>query len=240
VSRAPLVLVTSIPRSVATTLGVEMDNATVHQRFGALIAAGGGIAVMSDAWGDPRALVERVDAVVLNGGSDVDPRRYGAPPLAATDPPDVRRDDFELGLVRAARERGLPLLGVCRGMHLLNVCRGGTLVQDLAARTDVEHYANDRHERPVHGLEIERGSALARAAGRLRTTVNSVHHQAIDALGTGLKVSARAPDGVIEAIEDESGLALGVQWHPEFLAGEAGDQQVGLFEALTRREETPR
>src|SRR5215218_4743676 len=112
----PLVLVTSIPRQVATRLPGTMANATVNQRFGWLIAEAGGIPVMADAWTEPDALVSRVDAIVLNGGIDVDPSRYGAVRGAGTDEPDPRRDDFELGLVGAAIEQRTPVLGVCRGM----------------------------------------------------------------------------------------------------------------------------
>jgi putative glutamine amidotransferase len=223
---APLVLVTSIPRSVRTTLGVDMDNATVNQRLGELVVAAGGVPIASDTWAEPETLLERVDALVLNGGGDIAPERYGAEPLEATDAPNRRRDDFELRLARGALERGLPVLGVCRGMQLLNVARGGTLVQDLDG--GVEHYARDAWDRPVHGVEVEPGSRLARAFhGRI--SVNSVHHQAVDRLGAGLHATAHAPDGVVEAIEDQAGLAVGVQWHPEFLSGPSGDDQVELF-----------
>jgi putative glutamine amidotransferase len=231
----PFVLVTSIPRSVQTTLGVAMDNATINQRFGALVVAAGGVPVATDAWAEPEALLERVDAVVLNGGSDVAPELYGAERLEATDAADPRRDDFELRLARAALEREVPVLGVCRGIQLLNVAHGGSLLQDLGGDTTIEHYAREEWDRPVHDVEIEPDSRLARVYGR-RTSVNSVHHQAVNRVGEGLRVCARAADGVIEGIEDERGLAIGVQWHPEFLAGPAGDEQVKLFrEVLSAR-----
>jgi putative glutamine amidotransferase len=232
----PLVLVTSIPRAVQTTLGVPMDNATINQRLGELVVAAGGVPVATDTWAEPETLLGRIDALVLNGGPDIGPVRYGAEPLAATDAPTPRRDDYELRLARGALERGLPVLGVCRGMQLLNVARGGTLVQDLAGEGGIEHYAREKWDRPVHDVELEPGSRLARACGGSGTTVNSVHHQAIDRLGTSLRATGRAADGVIEGIEDEQGLAVGVQWHPEFLAGAAGDDQVELFrEVLSAR-----
>jgi putative glutamine amidotransferase len=218
-----LVLVTSIPRSVRTTLGVDMDNATVNQRLAELVVAAGGVPVATDTWADPEALLERVDALVLNGGSDVAPNLYGAEPHEATGAPNARRDDFELRLARGALERQLPVLGVCRGMQVLNVARGGTLVQDLEGHNEREAW-----DRPVHEVEVEPGSRVARAFGG-RTAVNSVHHQAIDRLGSGLRATAHAPDGVIEAIEADDGLAVGVQWHPEFLTGPPGDDQVQLF-----------
>jgi putative glutamine amidotransferase len=229
---APLVLVTSIPRAVQTTLGVAMDNATINQRLGELVVAAGGVPVASDTWAEPEALLERVDALILNGGSDIAPELYGAEPLAATDAPNPRRDDFELRLARGAIARGLPVLGVCRGMQLLNVARGGTLLQDLGA----DHYIREAWDRPVHEVEVEPGSRLERVFADGRTTVNSVHHQAVARLGAGLRATARALDGVIEGIEDEDGRAVGVQWHPEFLTGQPGDDQVELFrEVLSDR-----
>lgn len=235
---APLVLVTSIPRAVQTTLGVAMDNATINQRLGQLVAAAGGVPVASDTWAEPEGLMERVDALILNGGSDVAPELYGAEPHAATDAPNPGRDDFELRLARGAMARGLPVLGVCRGMQLLNVARGGTLLQDLGAG-GIDHYVREAWDRPVHEVEVEPGSRLERVFADGRTNVNSVHHQAIDRLGAGLRVTARAADGVIEGIEDEDGLAVGVQWHPEFLAGRPGDEQVELFrEVLSARQPT--
>jgi putative glutamine amidotransferase len=231
-SRPPLVLVTSIPRSVRTAIGVDMDNATINQRLGELVTGAGGLPVASDAWSDPEVLADRVDAIVLNGGGDVAPERYGAERLPRTDPADERRDTFELGLVRAALDRGLPMLGICRGMQLLNVALGGTLVQDLAPVTSLEHEVADPWDRPVHDIEVEPGSLLARAVGASRARVNSAHHQAVDRLGDGLRVTARAPDGVIEAFEDERGLLFGVQWHPEFMAPGCAAEQEALFAAF--------
>jgi putative glutamine amidotransferase len=229
---APLVLVTSIPRSIPTTLPGLMANATVNQRFGVLIAEAGGIPIMSDAWSDPERLAERIDAVVLNGGIDVDPERYGAVRGSKTDEPDVPRDEFEFGLARAAIERGLPVLGVCRGMQLLNVALGGTLHQDLSAVTDLQHYVPDPYDRPAHAVELEPGSILARGFRSLRMLVNTVHRQGVDDLGDGLTVVARAPDGTVEAFEDAGRGVIGVQWHPEFLTGEDAALQVELFRSF--------
>jgi putative glutamine amidotransferase len=227
---APLVLVTSIPRMIDTTLPGQKANATVDQRFGALITEASGIPVASDAWGAPDALIDRVDALVINGGTDVDPSRYGAERGPSTDAPDLRRDTFEFGLVDAAIRRGIPMLGVCRGMQLLNVALGGTLTQSLS--TAVDHYVAEPNDRPVHPVQLEAGSAMARAFAPGLVDVNSIHHQAIDLLGEGLLVVGWAPDGTIEAMEDAAGRILGVQWHPEFLSGRHAERQVGLFRTL--------
>lgn len=228
---APWVLVTSIPRSIETTLPGRMDNATINQRFGALIVEAGGVPVATDAWADPQQLLERVDAVVINGGSDVDPARYGAQRHERTDPPDPRRDEFELALAHGAIERRLPLLGVCRGVHIVNVALGGSLIQHLPDVTDMNH-RDVEWGRVSHEIEIEPGSALAAALGETTAMVNSVHHQAVNRVGEGLRVTARAPDGTVEAIEDESGTVMAIQWHPEFIADDAAAEQVAVFAAL--------
>jgi len=183
-----------------------------------VVVAAGGIPVATDMWADPDQLVARVDALVINGGVDVDAGRYGAIRHPSSDAPQSRRDGFELGLIAAAQERGLPIVGICRGLHLLNVARGGTLHQHLPDVTDLVHYVTDPYDRPAHEIAIEPGSRVAAALGR-RAAVNSVHHQGVDRLGSGLAVSARAPDGTIEAIEDPDRPLIGVQWHPEFLVG---------------------
>lgn len=229
---APLVLVTSIPRVIETTLPKRRANATIDQRFGALIRAGGGLTVAADAWSDPASLVARIDGLVINGGTDVDPARYGADALSTTDPPDLRRDRFEFGLVSAAIENDVPVLGVCRGMQLVNVFLGGTLTQHLAPMTELQHYRPDMFDHVVHDVVIADDTHIRRAIGRDRLPVNSIHHQGVDKLGDGLRVSARAPDGTPEAIEDETGRILGIQWHPEFLPEADAADHVGLFAAL--------
>lgn len=233
-SNPPWLLVTSIPRSIETTLPGRMSNATINQRFGELIVQAGGVPVATDVWADPERLLERVDAVVINGGSDVDPARYGADRHARTDAPNPGRDEFEFALVHGAIERRLPVLGVCRGIHVVNVALGGTLIQHLPDVTDLNHRDVVWH-RASHAIQVEPGSALAAALGETAVRVNSVHHQAVDRLGDGLMVSARAPDGTIEAVEDGSGLVMGIQWHPEFIADNAAGDQVAVFAALVQR-----
>jgi putative glutamine amidotransferase len=158
---------------------------------------------------------DRVDGLVLTGGSDVWPGYYGQEPDAQLGDVDRERDAFELGLLALADATQLPTLAICRGVQILNVYRGGTLVQHLA-----ESARHRRNETPkteaVHGVRIEAGSKLAEIMGS-GAQVNSRHHQAIDRVGSGLVVTARdAEDGVIEAMEDPSrAFLVGVQWHPE-------------------------
>jgi gamma-glutamyl-gamma-aminobutyrate hydrolase PuuD len=167
-----------------------------------------------------------IDGLVLTGGSDVDPGRYDATAHAATDPPQPDRDAWELALLRAALVADRPVLAVCRGIQLLNVAQGGTLHQHLP---DVLGRGAHRPELGAYAhltVSVERDSRLAAIVGEA-PEVHCHHHQAIDRLGDGLEVCARAADGTIEAVElPGPRFVLGVQWHPE----EDGDDR--LFQAL--------
>lgn len=171
----------------------------------------------------PVASLAAVDALVLAGGGDLDPATYGARAHPSTDGVDRLRDDIEIALVNAAVELGVPVLGVCRGLQILNVARGGDLHQ---------HIGTD-HVLPggSHPLRTASGSLTRRLVGP-RPQVNSLHHQAVARLGRGLRATAWADDGVIEAVElpgRDGVAALAVQWHPEL---EPGDLQRGLFSWL--------
>jgi putative glutamine amidotransferase len=162
------------------------------------------------------AALPRLDGLILTGGPDIDPGRYDAEALETTSPPRVERDGAELGLAGTALAAGLPLLGICRGMQLLNVARGGTLHQHLPDVLGSSEHAPAPSVYGHHAVKVTPGSLLAEALGRSEAEVPSYHHQGIDQLGAGLTVSAVAPDGTIEAIEDQSlDFCLAVQWHPE-------------------------
>jgi putative glutamine amidotransferase len=167
-------------------------------------------------------LLDRLDGLCLSGGPDLDPAAYGArerhPELGPTEP---SLDEFELGLARAALERGMPILAVCRGAQALNVACGGTLHQHVPG-----HRQTSPAVEPSHAVQIAPRSRLARLLGTHSAGVNSFHHQAVDRLGAGLRVVARADDGTVEAVEG-AGFVVGVQWHAETLAAHAC-----LFEAL--------
>ena len=180
---------------------------------------------------DLEALIARLDGVCLSGGPDLDPEAYGARDRhAELGPTEPSLDAFELALARAAIERGMPLLGICRGAQAINVACGGTLhqhVPDLRG-VSLEHRQSAPGERPAHLVAIEPGTLLARTLGRRVARVNSFHHQAVKRLGRGLRVVARAPDGVVEGIEATDGsFVLGVQWHAECLIERA--TQLKLF-----------
>ena len=171
------------------------------------------------------ALIGRVDAVVLHGGGDVDPRHYGEE-LTADEVYGIvpEHDEVELAVVRAAVEADLPMLAICRGMQVLNVALGGTLVQ---------HIGSESHWFAHHPATLDAGSRIAKAMGsETAERCHSVHHQAIARLGDGLSLVAEADDGIPEAIEaDVARWVVGVQWHPEDTAADDAQQQA-LFDAL--------
>ena len=190
-----------------------------------------------------RELVERLDGLMLAGGGDIAPRRYGdAVQLPETTHVSEARDFLELELARLAHERNLPTLGICRGMQVLNVALGGALHQDVNAcgLTAVKHQQRPPYDDVHQRVDIASGSVLARAlfgGGDAReVTVNSMHHQAVSRIAASLRVTAVSNDGVIEAVEDPTRrFFLGVQWHPEYL-----DDNAPLFQALADAARSPR
>jgi putative glutamine amidotransferase len=162
----------------------------------------------------PDRLLDRLDGLVLAGGTDIDPASYGARPHPEVRSTRPERDRFELALAHRALERELPLLGICRGMELLNVACGGTLEQHLE-RTDLHRHTPG--EFGDHEVRLEPGSLAARAAGAERLSVRSHHHQGLGELGQGLLASGWSePDGLVEAIEMPGRrFVLGVLWHAE-------------------------
>ncbi|MGZ5234957.1 MAG: gamma-glutamyl-gamma-aminobutyrate hydrolase family protein [Caldimonas sp.] len=162
-----------------------------------------------------------LDALVLEGGSDVAPGSYGDVPLDDRWHGDRVRDDYEKALLAAFAARGKPVLGICRGLQLMNVAHGGTLVQDIDTHRPgpIQHRDPVAYDRNLHGLEFVPGTRLAAIfEGTTEASVNSVHHQAIKDLADGFVVEARCPaDGMIEAIRKPGPhFMAAVQWHPEF------------------------
>ena len=211
VDRGPLIAVTGRRRSAAGihTGPPTLDALEIEAYFAGYadnLVAAGGLPLHVPAGVAPEAVMEHAAGLVLTGGSDVDPARYGGVAEASTSPLDPERDAREIALLDAARERGRPVLAICRGLQLVNVAWGGTLHLDLA-----EHARTRWHD-----VAITPGSVLAGLYGPT-ARVNSVHHQAVDRIADGLVVTARAPDGVVEGVE-APGL-VGVQWHPEQLDG---------------------
>jgi len=168
---------------------------------------------------DPEASIpiDGLDGLLLTGGTDLNPKLYHQHRHPADDPPDDARDALELRLLASALERDLPVLAICRGMQLFNIYHGGTLLQDV-----------EGHRRPgvpeAHAINVEAGARLAEAIGSGLHTVNSRHHQIVDGVGAGLRVSARSEEGYPEGLERiDRKFAVAVQWHPEDLVDSHAD-----------------
>ncbi|WP_184597730.1 gamma-glutamyl-gamma-aminobutyrate hydrolase family protein [Streptomyces violarus] len=190
----------------------ELEAALLPAGYPRLVRRAGGLAAMLPP-DDPlhaADIVARLDGLVIAGGPDVEPVRYGAEREPRTGPPARERDAWELALIDAALAAGVPLLGICRGMQLLNVALGGTLVQHIEGHAEVVGVFGGHAVKPVPG-------SLYGGVVPEETFVPTYHHQAVDRLGEGLVPSAYAADGTIEALElpTHPGWVLGVQWHPE-------------------------
>lgn len=217
----PVIGVTACPGAIAEehdTMAVQ----AVPDDYLDMLDSVGLAALVIPVRGSPAGsadLTDRVDGLLLTGGGDVAPARYAAELRPQTTGVDARRDAAEIEMVRVACQRGLPVLAVCRGIQLLNVALGGTLVQDLPTADPpcAGHMALHSWNGTAHPVRLEPGTLLHRLLGP-EIPVNSLHHQAVDTVAPGLRVCARAPDGVIEAVEHRGErFVVGLQWHPEML-----------------------
>ena len=228
-----------------------VDHPPVHG-FARYAASHGYVHCVADAGGLPLPLpysdpdlvdeyLEHLDGLLLSGGLDVDPVFYGQEPRLELGRVDPDRDRFELALIRVAHAAGLPILGICRGAQILNVALGGSLVQDVFSQVpDVIRHeqSNLRWDHHAHHVDVVAGTRLAGLVGGERTRVNSDHHQAVDRLATGLVVTARADDGVVEGLEDPAHpWCVGVQWHPERMPDDPLTRNLfaAFVEAATER-----
>jgi putative glutamine amidotransferase len=180
-------------------------------------------------------LLDRLDGVIFSGGLDLDPASYGEAKHPGAEQIDPHREAFERALIAEVDRRRVPTLGICLGSQLMNVHRGGSLHQflpDLGRSSSLEH--RDFGPEVRHPVEVVEDSILEKIAGTRHLTVNTFHKQSINRLGRGLRVVARAPDGVIEGVEDPEypTLFLGVQWHPERMLDDP--KQLRLFEQLVQ------
>ena len=222
VSRRPLIGLSgrrwpaeSVPRLPRALEGEEVDLHLSEYPKG--IAAVGGLPVQLTRDADPVDMISRLDGLVMTGGADPDPALYGQEPHPDLGDVERARDEWELGLIRAALDRRLPMLCVCRGAQLLNIALGGTLVQHLDEAIEHALWDTSRTDR-CHTVRVVGGSTLAGLYGS-EVTTNSLHHQAVGRPGSGVIVTGRAEDGVIEGFElDGRPEVLAVQWHPEMLA----------------------
>ena len=215
----------------------------LQQNYSRAVLKGGGVPLMLPpilSAEEIESLLGTLDALILTGGEDINPLLYGSTPHPKLGAVHTERDRFEIALCRAWLKTGKPLLGICRGLQLLNVAAGGVLIQDIASEcpSAMRHTHQGPTTDPVHTVEVKEGSLLGRFLGVQQgdaaptVIVNSLHHQAVSSIAPGFRVSALAPDGIIEGIEANDGTAvLGVQWHPENLF-DAHPEQLRLFASL--------
>ena len=212
-------------------VGVTYENRRKVEPYAAALRQVGLEPVLISAKDAPS--LNGLQGLLLTGGRDVDPELYGQKPAPETDKPNASRDTIEARLLEQALEQDLPVLAICRGLQLFNVCKGGTLVQHLKGDPHrVVPKPKDPAE-PVHKITVAANTKLAEILGPGQHPVNSRHHQAVDRLGTGLRISAKsAKDGVVEAFElPEKQFAVAVQWHPEDQI-HSDETQLKLFRAF--------
>lgn len=232
----PIVAVTATTELIRGVPRVRLNEAYVD----AIAASGMVPLIVAPLDGGFAEIVARVDGLVLSGGEDIAPARYGAPRHERSGEPHEARDGAEIALLSAARAARLPVLAICRGLQVANVALGGTLVQDLPSErpSATKHDRSDARTARVHEVRVASGSRLSAAIGATSIVVNSSHHQAIDRVAAGLTVTATAPDGVVEGAEWTGGggwWMLGVQWHPEELMRTPEGWDRALFAAFRER-----
>ncbi|MFN0095565.1 MAG: gamma-glutamyl-gamma-aminobutyrate hydrolase family protein [Dehalococcoidia bacterium] len=203
------------------------------------VEAAGGVPILLPQTLGPAALdalFPALGGLVVTGGGDVNPARYGETPHPTVLGVSDERDAFEAALIERALAARLPLFCICRGMQILNVALGGSLHQDIPSdfATTIQHAQTDPRETPTHAVHVQPETKLAALLGAGELRVNSMHHQSVRRLGAGLEAVAWAPDGVVEAVElpRHDGFLAAVQWHPEELAATIGHAKA-LFAALT-------
>lgn len=234
--RRPLIAVPA--RFAAHTSALRYRAVVTARALADAVYAAGGEPLLMHPWApggraDPAEVADRLHrcaALVLPGGGDLAPHRYGAASVHA-DVYDVddEQDAFDLALARYALATGLPLLAICRGLHVVNVVLGGALCQDMGGPSGA-------HRHVVHPVTVRPGSLLAAVTGADPIAASCYHHQCVARLGTGLAVTARAADGTVEAVErpGSSGWFVGVQWHPEDTAA-TDPANRALFEAVVEQ-----
>jgi putative glutamine amidotransferase len=233
-------------RTVAVTASIRQDGDTSRVRLTAAyvtaLESAGLVPVIIPPLSSDHAAAAILDSVVglvLTGGEDVDPARYGETRHEKIRAVNAARDATEAALIEEAKLRGTPVLAICRGIQILNVALGGTLVQDIPSQcdTDIAHDDEGPRDSRAHEITIEPGSRIAAAMGTGQCSVNSFHHQSVKRVAEGMRITARSPDGVIEGLESigDDWWVMAVQWHPEEMTGSPEPWDRGLFKAFAQQ-----
>ena len=231
----PLIGITTWRRRIDTDLGTGRPAHTLGTEYAAPVEAAGAATVLLPPTAGVDAVLDRLDGLVLSGGEDVHPGRYGAAPQPSKSY-DPDRDEYEIALAVGARERGLPVLAICRGLQVSNIAFGGTLVVDIPE--SAHHRAlrgPDEQLAARHPITLDPGSRLATLYGSTDRMVNTIHHQSVDVPAPGLRPVAWAHDDVVEAVEaeDEDWPFWAVQWHPEkMIDPDEALEELPLFTAF--------
>lgn len=240
-SRKPVIGITPTPMDDTQDHGSFHRYTLANTYTTAVEEAGGVPLIIPPQAGNIEDILDTIDGLLISGGGDIDPARYGAASVhEKTGGIHQGRDDLELALALGALERDMPLFCICRGIQVLNVAMGGTLYQDVADEfsAEISHRQQDnkipKHD-PGHEVTVQPDSLLARTYGQSTIAVNSFHHQSLKDVAPELRVNAVAPDGTIEAVEHPGkSWVLGVQWHPEMMFAAHGEH-LKPFEALVEQ-----
>ena len=240
----PLIGIVADRKSASYGAWVDIPTDAISHTYVSAIQEAGGAPLLFPSIDvhvdDPGRLLDLVDGLFLPGGRDLDAALYASEAHPSNDTPLRVRDELEIALTQLARERGMPVLGACRGLQVINVALGGTLEQHLGDRLDLTPHRVEVGTHTSHPVAIEPGTLLSDITHELEFDISSHHHQGVDRLGEGLRVTGWATlDELPEAIEDpERGFVLGVQWHPE--ADERSRLVAALVEEARRRDRDER
>ena len=232
-AQKPIIGVSSVANESSTSAPLSYINS---------VKKAGGIPLVIPLTSDKEELariLEVIDGLVMTGGEDIDPLKwFNEEPVRALGNIAPERDEFDITLIRMAVEKGLPVLAICRGEQAMNVAFGGTLYQDIPSQVEgtfVKHRQNAPSNYGTHTIDIDKSSNLYTILGSESVVVNSYHHQAVKDIAKGFKITARAKDGVVEAIEKEGDqFVFGVQFHPEGMVSRGDDTFLPLFEAFIK------